>query len=362
MTKGADKTIRKKKQNMGIFRVRVGIDAAVEDRQIGRPVHLPSFATSLSQFLSSRHGLMFVRRSLHFLGDNNWLTTGVRTIEVEVFQQGFFAFIAQVRITDVTGQTGNLCLVVSKGNPQINSNGCVRREYAYLRRHYPQAPELIVRPLELFHDSSTGLVLYSSQFYMNHLEIGYAIDGLGGRQGLYKNSKLVPFGSRAFNLMQQQPLLEEMVKILTVLYDEEHQQAISIFLINAGDFILEYKDENDFSMRLVAIRDRTNGIDIPTFICLLRNYCLKVAKTRDPDTYCVMYVFNERTIFKGLVKAFQYRGMSLLEARQKADAWMRIYNEAGERGRLDDFLARVEVQRYRLGFQGLPALYHPQAE
>lgn len=157
-------------------------------------------------------------------------------------------------------------------------------------------------------------------------------------------------------------LLEEMVKIQAAAYDEEAGEALSAVQINSGDFILDFKDKDNFSMRLITVR-AVARIDTPTFICGLTQFCIGLKK--DPRLPVVAthlgFVFNETTIYRGLVKAFLYKGLSLEEANRKAAAWMAQYYQAGERGELDSFLRFNQQLREKLGFEHFPRHFHKRS-
>lgn len=325
--------------------------------QIGAQLNIPDLQARLKGFLSSPAGMKFVKDSLTGLTGKRW--PNIKSVKAELFQQGYFQFIFRVKVQDRLSRRAAFCLVLSKGIPQMQADNITIDEYNNLQRYSSRYPEFFVEPLVLVDRNANGLVLYSSKFYSQQLEIDYKIDGLEGRNGLFINSLKVKNDCCAFSLEEQNPLLEEMIKILAVAYDENSCEAIEGLRISAGDFIVNYKDTNNFSMRLIAIR-MTKTMDIPTFVCSLLNYYLGLKKyLRHQGMDHIGFPFDEITVFNGLAKAFQYKqNLSLEEANRKAANWMAEYHQALERGELDSYLRSLTISRIQAGFENLPRHYH----
>lgn len=341
-------------------KVRTDFTFATKCGQIGPqflPNQLQALQARLQGFLSSPTGLNFIKNSIETLTGQRW--NNFKSVRAEIFQQGYFQFILKVQVQQKGNNDVSFCMVLSKGGPNDN---VTMQDFTKLSYYHTRYPDHFVRPL--FLHSSGGLVLYSSELYPKHLELNYKIDGVQGRNGLHINSAQVG-GVRPFKPEEQDRLLEEMVMIQAMAYDEKSGIGLEGIMVNSGDYIVNFESINDFSLRLITVRYESESRTVPEFICRILNYITGLYNDpRMPNRAThVGRLFGEATIYNGLVRAFQHKEkLSANEAQMKAFNWMRDYHQALERGELDDLIRAVENETVRVGLGGLPVYHHPRSD
>ena len=330
-----------------IERTRILVDCSFASRfgQIGRPVKVDDFNRRLTGFLSSPEGMRFITATLEKLAGRP--VSGAAGIRATMFQQGYFQFVFRVDIKTRSGIPKRFCLIVSKGNPQFDTDRIAEDEFKLLSHYYQRLPGFLVEPLVF---DRTDLVLYSSRYYSDHLELDYKIDGVNGRHGLYINSDRA---FRPFSGKEQDRLLEEMVKILVLAYDESSGIAIGGLKVSSGDFIVKSERER-LDLKLICVRSAERR-KIPAFICDLLEYTIGLSTHQG-------FLFDVTTIHNGLVKAFLHNGLSKEAAVHKATHWMSQYQQALERGELDSLKRFWATLRYEAGLDGLPVYRHKRTD
>ena len=322
--------------------------------QIGRPVSANALVVRLTNFLSSPTGINFLTDSYERLTSKK--TTGFSEIRAQMIQQGFFQFVFLLRVTAHTGEREKFCLIVSKENEAFATNRITADEYELLSRYHQLCPDQFVKPLVF---DSSDLTLYSSVFCPEHLELDFKIDGSGGRQGFYINSFR---SSKIFSKEEQDQLMEETVKILTLAYEANEHKAINGLKISAGDFILHYKDKNHFDMKLICVRMAVEQ-SIPSFIHSLIEYSIGLSTIPGLEkTTHLGYLFDRQTIFNGLVKAFIAKSGDRTTSLKKATEWMGQYCQALDGGELKSLIRFWAKLRQEAGYDGLPVYRYQRAD
>lgn len=324
----------------------------------------------IKDFVLSPAGRSFVKRSAALARNERWLR--LRSVDLELFQWGSFQFIFKAVVNKGFFNQAEFCFVLSKGG---ENDALTIQDFNNLQKAYLRAPDFVVEPLSLFTDSK--ITVYSTRLYPEHLEVNYNPDGVFGRCGLHINSAKVKNTVRPFNLEEQDSLLEEMIKILTILYIRSGGEFVSNFGVNAGDFILDYRGLDDFSMRLITVRGKEK-CDIPHFICRLITYPTPVrqgfgddwGKGTKKDPLLVAFLFDLKTLRNGLRKAFKYyycsmghsENVSALATERDIKQWLGQYNTAWIRGELAGFISWHEQQMVEAHLSELPVHYHIRSD
>lgn len=280
---------------------------------------------------------------------------GFSEIKAKLIQQGFFQFVFLVNVRTLSGESERFCLIISKENHEFATNRVTADEFELLSRYHQLLPDQFVQPLVF---DNSDLTLYSSVYYPNHLELDFKIDGAGGRQGFYINSYR---SSKIFSREEQDRLLEEIVKILTLAYEANGHKAIGGMKISAGDFIIRYQDKDHFDLKLICTKLAIEQ-SIPSFIHSLVEYSIGLSTIPGVEKITHLgYLFDQQTIFNGLVKAFMSKSLSRTTAMKKATEWMGQHYQAFDNGELNSLIRFWAKLRYEAGFDGLPIYRYQRA-
>jgi len=322
--------------------------------QIGKPVPVNNLIVRLTNFLSSPPGARFVADTLERLTGRR--PAGLSEIRAEMFQQGFFQFVFRASARTLSEEKENFCLIVSKGIPQYATDQVTADEFQLLSHYHQLLPDRFVEPLAF---NRNDLTLYSSRLYPEHLELDLRIDGQGGGQVFFINSDR---SSKVFSRPEQDRLLEEMVKTLTLAYEANSGKAIAGMKIRAGDFIIRYRSRDDFDMKLICVRMAIEQC-VPSFIFNLVEYALGLSSVPGVDEITHLgYLFDTKTVFNGLVRAFAAQGLSRTATVKKATDWMGQYHRALDRGELESLKRFWKKLQFEAGFDGLPVYRYRRSD
>lgn len=322
--------------------------------QIGKPVSPNELVIRLTNFFSSPQGINFLSNTYERLTGKPAL--GFSEIRAQLIQQGFFQFVFIAKLATRAGERESFCLIISKENEAFATDRLTEDEYDLLSQYHQLLPDQFVKPLVFDY---SDLTLYSSVFCPEHLELDFKIDGSGGRQGFYINSFR---SSKNFSNKEQDQLMEEIVKILTLAYEANGHKAIGGLKISAGDFILHYKDKDHFDMKLICARMAIEQ-SIPSFIHSLVEYSIGLSTIPGLEKMTHLgYLFDKQTIFNGLVKAFMAKSLSRSAAIKKATEWMGQHFQAFDNGELKSLIRFWAKLRHEAGFDGLPIYRYQRAD
>ena len=322
--------------------------------QIGKPVSANELVIRLTKFFSSPQGINFIANTYERLTGKPAL--GFSEIRAQLIQQVFFQFVFLAKATTRTGERESFCLIISKENEAFATNRLTADEYELLSLYHQLLPDQFVHPLVF---DNSDLTLYSSVYCRDHLELDFKIDGAGGSHGFYINSFR---RSKNFSNKEQDQLLEEIVKILTLAYETNGHKAIGGMKISAGDFIIRYQDKDHFDLKLICARMAIEQ-NIPSFIHSLVEYSIGLSSIPGLEKITHLgYLFDKQTIFIGLVKAFMAKSHSRTTAMKKATEWMGQHYQALDNGELNSLSRFWAKLRQEAGFDGLPVYRYQRAD
>ena len=202
-------------------------------------------------------------------------------------------------------ETAGFNLMVSSGNAELKADERTISEFQAISRLYAAYPDHFAQPLLLKEETDPPtLTLFSTRAYEKHFGLEYKLIS-----GLSRKSD-----SPNFREFEQDLLLEEMVKVLTLAFDEEKKVAVAMDL---RDFSLDYTSYTAFDLKLLRARKITGGIDPARYVFNIINYSLPSA-----DSGHLVYLFDEKRVSNGLEKAFSLQGMDRIESLTKASNWL----------------------------------------
>ncbi|NQT23714.1 MAG: helix-turn-helix domain-containing protein, partial [Candidatus Omnitrophica bacterium] len=284
--------------------------------------------------------------------------SNVARIEVQKVQQGDFSRIFKAEIHLKSGEVGatSLNLPISHDRP----SEAVEQEYNLLMYFNEKHPSYVVRPItyseERISDAPDGLTvpIFALEWLGDYVEFNQEYsDDTGeeyfalnyyGRDGEFEEERQLGRDGETHSRVLSK-IVEHIVEMAE--YDASSGSVVFIdyIALSAGDFMFRWKDDNEFELRLITIRNVRSGTSVDEFLdYLLKNEAFSFMSYYAPLMNSHQKHYSPQPIIfgilQGLVRKYgQNDGVALF------GSWMDSYSMLLNRriGLLSDGLMRAEL-------------------